>query len=155
MENATKAIIIAASVLITMAIVSLGFLVFNLAQNFGNKGLTEAEIKLIKLLEDKYTKYEDSTVSGFGVISAIEECQDSSDEKVGVCVVTGVGGATNTNWYVFDASDIDHPTAASKKIEDAKNIDKPETYINPAGKFKASVQRDSRKKIASITFVQQ
>jgi len=156
MENATKAIIIAASVLITMAIVSIGFAVFKVGQSWGILGKGEIEKTLIKALEEKYMQYDGLNVNGFVVLNVIKECEDSADEdKVGVCVVTGVGGTTHTNWYVFDASDIDHPTSASTKIEDARNINKPETYINPAGKFLGKVEKDNNKKIAAITFVQQ
>jgi len=154
MENATKAIIIAAAVLITMAIVTIGFFIMRAGQNAANEATTKIVAMNNKLAESEYTMYDNMIVSGNEVISAIEKVESSGD-YIGVRVITGIGGTTNENWYVYDASDINNLSSTSNDIEDALDIEESDTYINPAGRFKGKVARDNNGRIASITFTQQ
>lgn len=154
MENATKAIIIAAAVLITMAIVTIGFFILRSGQDAATNAVTSISNMNNKLAESEYTMYDNMTVTGNDVVSAIEKIESSGD-YIGLCVITGVGGTNHTNWYVNDASNINDLSSASTTIEDAQDIEEPDTYINPAGRFKGKVERDNNGRIASITFTQQ
>lgn len=155
MENATKAIIITASVLITMAIVSLGFFIFNSVKTPIDSGKDELDRIYKQLTESKYADYNNKTWSGTEVINAISKSKSAPEEGVGICVITGVGGTTYTNWYVYDASDINNLSEATTSIDDAEDIFKTDKYINPNGRFKAKVERNNNDKIASVTFTQQ
>lgn len=149
MENATKAIIIAAAVVITMAIVSFGFLVMNKGTEEAKKGVDKFGNITNALAESEYTMYDGREESGSGVISAIDKVINSGD-YVGIYVVTKGGD----NWYGYDASDLNDLKKLKnpRYIEDVKSSD---TYINPVGRFKGEVTRDDNGRIAAITFTQQ
>lgn len=149
MENATKAIIIAAAVVITMAIVTFGFLVMNKGTEEAKKGLDKFGNIANSLAESEYMMYDGREESGSGVISAINKVKNSGD-YVGIYVITKGGD----NWYCYDASDLNDLKELSNPgyVEDVKNSD---TYINPAGRFRGEISRDDNKRIAAITFTQQ
>lgn len=71
MENATKALLIAAAVLVAILIISLGLVIYNMAaETIGNVDMSENEIKAFN---DKYTRYEGSNVKGTKVNALINE----------------------------------------------------------------------------------
>jgi hypothetical protein len=147
MENATKAIIIAAAVVITMAIVSFGFFIMNKGTEEAKKGVNEFGNMSVSMEESQYTMYDNAEESGSGVVSAIQKVKNLG-HSVGIYVVTKGGD----NWYVFDASNLDELEEAPMYVEDVKDSS---TYINPAGRFKGKVERDINGRIASVTFTQQ
>lgn len=153
MENATKAIILAASVIITMAIITVGYAVFKSAQNtaaVSAKKINETN----NLIENEYTMYDNGRVSGNDVISAIDKVLSSGD-YIGVLVTSKAGGSTHSNWYVYNASNINNLSYAGNSIGEAEDIDNPSTYINPTATFLGKVSRDKNGRIAKISFTQQ
>lgn len=152
MENATKAIIIAASVLITMAIVTIGFLIMNTGKNTVTIVTDKIDTINTEQLEYEYTMYDNKVVSGNTVLDAIRKFEK---QHIGICVITGIGGTTNTNWYINDASDVNNLSSTYNTIRDAEDIQDPTTYINPSGRFKGEIKRDNTGRIASITFTQE
>lgn len=152
MENATKAILIAASVIITMAIVTLGLIVLKAGQNTAANSVSSIN-EMNRIAENEYLMYDNTEVSGNEVVSAIDKVLSAGD-AVGVLVTTKAGGANYTNWYVYNATVLDSLIATSRTISDAENIEKPFTFVNPAAKFKGRVYRDSNGRIAKLAFVQ-
>lgn len=143
MENATKAILIAASVIITMTIITLGYTVFRSAQNtaaVSAKKINDAN----RLIENEYTMYDNEKVSGNDVVSAIDKILSAGD-YVEISVTTKTGGTT-----VYNAL-----SGAYSSIKDAEDIDKPATYINPTATFSGKISRDINGRIAKISFTQQ
>ena len=70
MENASKALIIAGAILLSILLISLGIMIFNQASNtVTNSGMTEAEITAIN---NRFTKYE-GTQTGTMVKAMIQE----------------------------------------------------------------------------------
>ena len=70
MENASKALIIAGAILLSILLISLGIMIFNQAQEATkNGGMTKAEISTYNA---QYTKYE-GIQSGTNVKSLIQE----------------------------------------------------------------------------------
>lgn len=153
MENATKAILIAASIIITMAIVTLGLVVFKSGQNTAANSVNAIN-EMNRLAENEYLMYDNTEVSGNDVVSAIDKVLSSGD-VVGVLVTTKAGGANHTNWYVYGATAIDSLKSVSLTIDDAEDIKKPATYVNPAARFMGKIFRDSNGRIAKLSFVQQ
>lgn len=71
MENATKALLIAAAVLVAILIISLGLVIYNqAAETIGNINMSENEVKAFN---DKYTRYEGTNVKGTKVNALINE----------------------------------------------------------------------------------
>lgn len=90
MENATKALLIAAAVLIAILIISLGIVVYNKASEaMGSIDMNEYQIQQFN---DKFKKYEGINVSGSEVNAMLETVfnHNNSQEDSSTCVaVTG------------------------------------------------------------------
>lgn len=105
MENATKALLIAAAVLIAILIISLGVVVYQKASEAVNGAgdLSEYEIEQFNA---KFTKYQGSNVSGSEVNAMVQtvvnhnnaesRAQGNQYVKVTGSVVTVSAGAVNT-----------------------------------------------------------
>lgn len=76
MENASKALIIAGAILLSILLISLGLIVYNQAKNtIGNVNLTEQEITAFN---SKFNSYEGNNVSGTQVNSLIQAVVQSN-----------------------------------------------------------------------------
>lgn len=76
MENATKALLIAAAVLIAILIISLGIVVYNMAsETMESVNFSEQEITAFN---DKFTQYEDEHVRGSNVNALLKTVLDSN-----------------------------------------------------------------------------
>ena len=90
MENATKALLIAAAVLIAILIISFALIIYNMAaETVGNVNLSEAEKTQFN---SKFTTYEGSNVSGAQINALLttvlthnqQETVDGTDRLVNV-----------------------------------------------------------------------
>lgn len=71
MENASKALIIAGAILLSILLISLGIMIFNQAQDtIGNSGMSKAEIASFN---NQFTKYEGDNEKGSEIKSLIQE----------------------------------------------------------------------------------
>lgn len=91
MENATKALLIAAAVLVAILIISLGLVVYNMAaEAMGNVNLSEQEIKVHN---DKFIQYEGEAERGSQVNALLQTVLtnnlDATDDGQKVEVVMG------------------------------------------------------------------
>ena len=76
MENASKALIIAGAILLSILLISLGIMIFNQAQDtVTNSGMTEAELTSFN---NKFLKYEGKQ-KGSRVKSMIQDVKSSND----------------------------------------------------------------------------
>lgn len=76
MENATKALLIAAAVLIAILIISLGLVVYNMAsETIGAVNFSDQEITAFN---DKFTQYENEHVRGSEVNAMLKTVLDSN-----------------------------------------------------------------------------
>lgn len=103
MENASKALIIAGAILLSILLISLGIMIFNQAQDtLQNSGMSQAEVNAFN---NQFLKYE-GTKKGSMVKSLIQEvntnnAQDESGEHQ-IEIVSGTAGiipksSTNAN----------------------------------------------------------
>ena len=97
MENATKALLIAAAVLIAILLISLGVGVFTTAsEQMGNADLSEYEVGKFN---EKFTQYEGTNRSGADVNALLQTVftHNNAQEDVSLCVgVTGAATVTST-----------------------------------------------------------
>ncbi len=98
MENASKALIIAGAILLSILLISLGIMIFTQAQDVvTGSGMTEAQVSAFN---DKFVKYEGDK-KGTMVKSLIQEvlatnAESTENDGVSVKVVLGSGeGVTN------------------------------------------------------------
>ena len=148
MENSTKAIIIAASIVITMAIVSMAVFVFNLAKAPVDNAGEQITDFTVAIKEANYTKFDGKKTNGANVIALIESLNNTSGDSIGVSVKTNSG---STKWYVYDASNADSLSKADRYYEE----DNDPNNINPTGVFKGTVVRNDNGNIVAVTFEQQ
>lgn len=77
MENASKALIIAGAILLSILLISLGIMIFNTAQDTTkNSGMTQAQVSSFN---NKFSKYE-GPIKGSEVRSLIQEVMASNGD---------------------------------------------------------------------------
>ena len=93
MENATKALLIAAAVLVAILIISLGIGIFNTAseQAEGAGDLTQYQIQTFN---DKFRKYEGTNRTGADVNALLETVFSHNNAQEGIDTCVSVSGAS-------------------------------------------------------------
>lgn len=98
MENATKALLIAAAVLVAIMLITLGLNVFQQGQNaVSNADMTDAEIQAYNT---KFTTYEGSNRSVADVnalTNVVLTHNQTSETDVTIVLLEGADGKTETN----------------------------------------------------------
>lgn len=121
MENASKALIIAGAILLSILLISLGIMIFNQAQTtVQDSGMSQAEISTFN---SKFSKYEGKSIKGSQVKALVQEVntnnsQDESQEHQivldGGTIVTTVtangntyktSGISNTKTYTVEITE--------------------------------------------------
>lgn len=138
MENAVKAIIISATVIITLVIVSFAFLLLRQGEQFVQQSQNEIADMTAEMAESKYTQYHGAIKSGSEVSNVVKTYMDDLDITI----------ATKKSTTEYSSSS----TAAelSKMIQESSD-----KYVNPSGEFLGEVTRDANGTITDITFTQQ
>lgn len=84
MENATKALIIAGAVLISILLISVGIMVFNAANEPIGQAQTSSEQQAAQMFNESFTSYLGTKVSAQqakGVISAVQASNAKNDAE--------------------------------------------------------------------------
>lgn len=111
MENATKALIIAGAVLISILLIGIGMMVFNAANDPINQAQKSSEAQAIQMFNDQFTPYLGSGVSAQqakSIISAVNASNGKdADHHVtldtaGITKVSGVVSGRKYNIEEFD-----------------------------------------------------
>ncbi|PGT83230.1 ABC transporter permease [Bacillus sp. AFS040349] len=146
-ETPQKALLLGAALFITIALITLGVVVYNTASDGAKTANKEFSSIQTELSEQTFLVYDNTDISGSQVINAIRKFDD---DELGIKVTTGKG----TAWYNYDATNPDTLTTASGAIANT-SIETNNAYINPSGKFAAKIIRDSNDVIRAIQFTQQ
>ncbi len=83
MENASKALIIAGAILISILLISVGVIIMNSTGDIGGTSQRQGEIMAIRTFNSQFTAYEGEAVSGSQIkelISAVEASNAKDDE---------------------------------------------------------------------------
>lgn len=149
MENSLKGLMLAAGIIITCIIISLGFYIAREASDTASSGTGQINELQAEFADTSKTMYENTEVSGSEVINVIRKF---SDEMIGIKVQT----KKNTSYYIYQFSDADGSlkNASSLDYKTAQNAVSA-NYINPTGRFLGSVVRDANGTITGLSFVQQ
>lgn len=147
MENSLKAILLAAGVVITLIVASIGFLLMRSGQNTAQVAMGKLGQMNVELKEHEYTMYDGTELSGNDVINALQRFKN---EYIGIQVITKKN--SSGEWYIYNGSG-DSLTTASGKISNTMD-EKSNEYINPNGKFTSKIERDSNGTIKAIIFTQ-
>ena len=149
MENSLKGLMLAAGIIITCIIISLGFYIAREASDTASSGTGQINELHAEFADTSKTMYENTEVSGSEVINVIRKF---SDEMIGIKVQT----KKNTSYYIYQFSDSDGSlkNASSLDYKSAQNAASA-NYINPTGRFLGAVVRDANGTITGLSFVQQ
>ena len=149
MENSLKGLMLAAGIIITCIIISLGFYIAREASDTASSGTGQINELQAEFSDTSKTMYENTEVYGSEVINVIRKF---SDEMIGVKVQT----KKNTSYYIYQFNDTDGSlkNASSLDYKSAQNVTS-SNYINPTGRFLGTVVRDANGTITGLSFVQQ
>lgn len=163
MSNAQRALLVAAGLFLTIALITLVVNLFGSAQDASKQAQNEFSSIQTELSQQTFLVYDNTTLSGSQVINAIRKFKDK--DSFGIQVTTGKNMASGHegSWYhhyiiVTDNPDdpnhgnVGHssPTGSLMRATDERDND----YINPSGKFKAKLIRDKSNAIRAIIFTQ-
>ena len=149
MENSLKGLMLAAGIIITCIIISLGFYIAREARDTAASGTGQINKLQAEFSDTSKMMYDGTEVSGSEVINVIRKF---SDETMGIKVVTSKTSVyygynfTESNGMLGEKS-----TASYKNAQDATS----QNYINPTGRFAGSIVRDDNGVITGIVFTQQ
>ena len=149
MENSLKGLMLAAGIIITCIIISLGFYIAREASDTASSGTGQIHELQAEFADTSKTIYENTEVSGSEVINVIRKF---SDEMIGIKVQT----KKNTSCYNYQFSESDG-SLGTVSLNDVKRAQTPTSvnYINPTGRFLGAVVRDANGTITGLEFVQQ
>ena len=120
MENAVKALLIAAAVLIAILIISLGLVVYNRASETAD-GAGDLSEYQIQQFNEKFTKYQGTNVSGSDVNALITTVHNHNlmnelGSRVALTDNTGIGVGINPNSYDAEITSTPAKVPASKRF---------------------------------------
>ena len=115
MENATKALLIAAAVLVAILIISLGLVIYNMASETidGAGDLSEYQIQQFN---EKFTKYENTSASGSDVNAMIKTIFNHNQAQEDSSTMVSYDGVD----VDIDADNFDGTTSPGKESTGAR-----------------------------------
>lgn len=136
MNHGLKALLLAASTIITCMIVGLGFAMAREAKQLGNTVTEELHRYRVAVEEQDYTKYDQALVYGSDVVNLMTA--KLSEEQGGFSIT--VSEKTGCRTYTCEAD-------AKKAREPGENY-----YIVPTAEYSGEVIRDKNQVIVGIVF---
>ncbi|NLM10699.1 MAG: hypothetical protein GX213_08000 [Clostridiaceae bacterium] len=155
MENSLKAILIGAGVVITMIVVSIGFILMRSGQDTALTTIGKLNQIRGEMSESQYTMYDGLEVSGSDVINVIRRFKE---ERIGIRVKTKKNSSSGT-WYInevtIDSDNIGEIKASGTVGKISDLIDETSNnYVNPNGVFIGEIIRDENGTIVALIFTQ-
>lgn len=153
MENSLKAILIGAGVVITLIVVSIGFLLMRSGQSTAQNAISKLDRINAEMSESQYTMYDGMTNRGSEVVNVLNKFKN---EYIGVQVKTKK--ISTGTWYIYDVTltgDVGEiGTESHSEISDTMD-EAHDEYINPNGKFLGELVRDENGTVVALIFTQQ
>lgn len=149
MENSLKGLILAAGIIITCIIISLGFYIAREARDTASAGTGQINELQAEFTDAEKTIYDGTEVSGSEVLNAIRRF---SDDTCGILVNTKKD-STFYN-YSFDITTGNIGTETKNDYKLAQNVES-DKYINPTARFSGTVIRDVNGAITGLMFEQE
>lgn len=160
MGNAQRALIMAAGFFLAIALITIAVVMFISAQDATKSAQNNFSDIQTELSQTAFTVYDNTVVSGSQVTNALRKFSDK--EQFGIRIITGKN--PTGSWYgkVIDITStigsVEYGsvtgTTPTGSLGNATNESTTE-YVNPSGKFKASLVKDKSNAIRAIVFLQQ
>lgn len=149
MENSLKGLMLAAGIIITCIIISLGFYIAREARDTASAGTGQINELQAEFTDAAKTIYDGTEVSGSEVLSVIRKF---GDEAMGVLVSTKKN-STYYN-YAFDPSTGELGNSVKNSYKEAQDASSSK-YINPTARFTGSIIKDVNGTITGLVFQQE
>lgn len=164
MSNAQRALLIAAGLFLTIALITLVVNLFGSAQDASKQAQNEFAGIQTELAEQAYMVYDNTILSGSQVVNALRKFKDKGSFGVQVRTGKNIANSNIGSWYhkhvivTSDPEDVNYgqvsPIEPDGTLAKATN-EVNEDYINPSGKFKSKLIRDKSNAIRAIVFNQE
>ncbi len=143
MENSLKGLMLAAGVVITCIVISLGFYMSREAKNAANNGISQIS-NMTAVNDAAKEMYDGLTISGREVVSVLKKyANELTAGSLVVNVATGNGTGAQKTVYTAAYTSANDPTVYTNS-----------SYINPNGVFLGQVSADA-KGVITMNFVQE
>lgn len=153
MENSLKAILIGAGVVITMIVVSIGFLLMRSGQSTTQTAIGKLSQINTEMSESQYTMYDGMENRGNEVVNILKKFKD---EHIGIQIKTNK--IPSGTWYIHNVTIANNVgtimSESTNKITDTMD-ETHNQYINPNGKFLGELVRDENGTVVALVFTQQ
>lgn len=160
MNNASTALKVAAGIFLTIALITIVVILFISAQEATKTAQNNFSDIQTELSQASFTVYDGTTISGAQVTNALRKFKDK--DQFGVQVITGKN--TGGQWYgnalqiSIPITDVNYGSVVDKdyrqgNVNNTSDEASPE-YVNPSGKFSASIIKDSSNVVRGIQFIQ-
>lgn len=152
MNNASSALKVAAGIFLTIALITIVVILFISAQEATKTAQNNFSDIQTELSQAAFTVYDGTTISGSQVTNALRKYKDK--DQFGVFIATGKNKAGQ--WYgnVLESDgSILNPDSRQGNINLVMDEKSPE-YVNPSGKFRATIVKDNSNVIRGIKFDQ-
>ncbi len=151
--NIVTALKLGAAVFLTVALITIVVGIFTSSTEPTKASKEEFNNLTTELKDSKFVQYDEATVSGSEVISAVRRFAKEGEAGLfGISVKTGQN--TTGTWYYNTVSDngdtISTSTSSAKSVSDQASTQ----YVNSAASFKSILVRDSSNVIRAIKFTQ-
>lgn len=159
MNNASTALKVAAGIFLTIALITIVVILFISAQEATKTAQNNFSDIQTELSQASFTVYDGTTISGAQVTNALRKFKDK--EQFGIQVKTGKTMPSGGTWYGntldVNLNSNDYGSVlgngVNKGIEYTLKESDPQ-YVNPSGKFKASIVKDKSNVVRGILFEQ-
>ncbi|AWB44856.1 ABC transporter permease [Paenibacillus sp. CAA11] len=157
MNNASSALKVAAGIFLTIALITIVVILFISAQEATKTAQNNFSDIQTELAQASFTVYDETTISGSQVTNALRKYKGK--DQFGIQVKTGknIGG----QWYGYQlavqaAGNPDYGSVLYEGRGDIANTwnEADNEYVNPSGKFKANVIKDSSNVVRGLIFTQ-
>jgi hypothetical protein len=159
MSNAQKAIVMAAGIFLAVALITLAVILFISAQDSTKAAQSNFSNLQTELSQMQFTVYDNTVLSGSQVVNALRKF--GGEDQFGIQIITGKNPAGQ--WYgkvLNTGVPLDSITYGSVvgpapgRLDDTVN-EADVNYVNPSGKFRSQLVKDSSNVIRGIVFRQQ
>ncbi|MGG6311058.1 ABC transporter permease [Paenibacillus macerans] len=158
MNNASSALKVAAGIFLTIALITIVVILFVSAQEATKTAQNNFSDIQTELSQASFTVYDDTTISGSQVTNALRKFRDR--EQFGIQVKTGKNRGGEWYGHVLNvsapvSSEI-YGSVANPSYADISNSwdETLNQYVNPSGKFKVRVVKDSSNVVRGLLFTQ-
>lgn len=155
MSASKKALMFAAGLFLTMALIGIFVNVFSPSMDAAKTAQTDFSSTTTDLKDQKYLIYDNTVVSGSQVLNALRKFEKEGEtQSLALYVETGRNADESGVWY-YSTFTSDAVTDSGVDNLGPANDTTSQNYINPSGMFEAKVVRDTNGVIRAIKFIQQ